>query len=86
MRRLVRRLCVFVFWREPDARDTCANIARYSPDAKSASSDMGMKMCVDSMSKKAYGFNAKRRLASYRRCLHGAESAAELKGCESETR
>jgi hypothetical protein len=75
-------LCFLVFWREPDPRETCSNVARFSRDPKLASSDIGQKLCVDEMSRKAYGFGKKMRLASYRRCLHAAGSAAELSACE----
>ena len=78
--------CVFIFWREPDPRETCENVARFSANTKAASSELGKKACVESMSRKTYGFGAKKRLASYRRCLHDASSAAELKACESEAR
>lgn len=76
-------LCLLVFWREPDPAETCANVARFSSQ-KAASSELGMKLCIDSMSRDAYGFNNKRKLASYRRCLHGATSAAELNACKNE--
>ena len=77
---------VFIFWREPDPRETCTNIARLSDSPKIASSELGMKACVQTMSGKAYGFGNKQRLASYRRCLHDASSSVELKACESEKR
>ena len=77
---------VFIFWREPDARETCANVARFSSNVKAAASDLGMKACVQSMSSKTYGFGAKKRLASYRRCLHDAASPEAIKQCEATAR
>lgn len=76
-------VCAFA-WREPDPKETCSNIARFSADPKLATSNLAINLCVKDMSRKAYGFFSKKRLASYRRCLHEASSASELARCDSE--